>query len=234
VTEGRTDPLPGTPIVVMGLMGSGKTTVASRLATHWDRPLRDSDQDLRTLRGVTAAQLVDEHGREALHAWESDHLLASLEDPRAVVAAAASAVEDPRCRVGLSHAAVVWLDVALDELTARQASGGHRPVYDRDLTRMLSDMDARRRPLFHQVADVVVRIPEPGSPAPPADADAVRDRQTEIDSVVARVVTGLERLPHPHGQLPARGPVTPESTRQATRPDRSDAPGGDPRQEQRR
>lgn len=158
------DPCPGTPVVVLGLMGAGKTTLAVQLAARWGRVLRDSDADLLARTGRTAAELAAAEGAVGLHAREADLLLEALaERPAPVVAAAASTVEVPACREALAAARVVWLDVPVEVLVSRQATGGHRPVYDPDLRAMLERMDAVRRPLFTRVADVVL---------PAADAEA--------------------------------------------------------------
>ena len=216
--DGRTgpaaDPLPRCPVVVVGLMGSGKTTVASRLAGRWGRPFRDSDADLLAETGSTAAELARREGADRLHALEADHLLRALDEdrdeeghadeghggddrgdlvPRPVVAAAASVVEDERCRAALGPAAVVWLDADPAELARRQADGGHRPAYDEDLGRMLRDMDARRRPLFTAVADLVVlsRAAAPGE-----------DPGRWIEALVDEAAAGLAGLARPGGTGP--------------------------------
>lgn len=167
------DPLPGVPVVVLGLMGAGKTTVARTLAERWHRPLRDSDLDLQARFGRTAAELAARSGAEGLHALEAEHLFESLAStPTPVIAAAASVVERADCRTALQRAAVVWLDPPLEDLIARQSSPDrHRPVYHPDLRVMLTAMDAVRRPLFRQVADVTLR--PTGVQSPLASAVAI-------------------------------------------------------------
>lgn len=175
------DPLPGRPVVVMGLMGAGKTTVASRLAARWGRALRDSDADLQAQTGKLARELAGELGADGLHDLEARQLIDALQQqPVPVVAAAASTVERDDCQAALTAPAVlvVWLDAPVDELVARQAIGGHRPVYNPDLHAMLADMDRVRRPLFEKVADVVVHLT-------PVDQDADEaQRQAGIEHLV--------------------------------------------------
>lgn len=162
--RGRDAPLDGRQVVVVGLMGSGKTTVASFLAARLGRPLRDSDTDLRARLGRTAGRLAAEQGRGRLHAWEASHLIEALAGESCVIAAAASTIEDVSCRAALAQAVVVWLDVDPRVLVERHGTGGHRPVYDTDLLRSLRDMDARRRRSYERVADVIVRVGVPPLP----------------------------------------------------------------------
>ncbi len=182
--------VPDLPVVVMGLMGAGKTTVASRLAQRWGRRLRDSDVDLEARFGRTAKDLAAERGKDGLHDLEVEVLLDALaEGGEVVVAAAASTVEREPARAALAPAVVVWLDAPPHVLVARQHVGGHRPQFAADLTTMLEDMDRVRRPLFEELADVTVHLPDR---APDLDDDA---RERSIEALVAPVETAVLALP---------------------------------------
>ncbi|MFN8076395.1 MAG: shikimate kinase [Kineosporiaceae bacterium] len=194
------DPLPGVPVVVLGLMGAGKTTLASRLAQRWGRPLRDSDADLRAQTGATAAELAEREGKDGLHAREAEHLLTSLQGTLSVVAAAASTVERPACLQALAAPFVIWLEADPRRLAARQGTGSHRPRYESDVTHMLVEMDRRRRPLFLQISDLVVHL---GSVRAEPD-DAVRERQKQaLADAVAEQVARLAAEPGGRGELDA-------------------------------
>jgi shikimate kinase len=150
------------PLVLVGLMGSGKTSVARRLAAALGRGLRDSDADLEAEFGDTAAAQVAEEGRRVLHGRERRHLLDALvEQPPPVIAAAASVVDDASCRGALAPAFVVWLDAPPYVLAERMRHGDHRPHYEPDLNRMLSNQYDRRAPGFREVADLIVDVSEP-------------------------------------------------------------------------
>ncbi|HEY8453387.1 MAG: shikimate kinase [Micromonosporaceae bacterium] len=147
------------PVVLVGLMGAGKTTVATRVATALGRPLRDSDEDLARWYGQTAAGYARRHGIRALHAAEARQLREALADrPPPVIAPAASVVEDPACRAALAGAFVVWLDAPPEVLAGRAATGTHRPVPGADPVALLADQHARRARWFAEVADLTVDV----------------------------------------------------------------------------
>ena len=145
------------PVVVLGLMGSGKTTAASRLAAELGVALRDSDVDIEAAHGRTAGVIAREDGADALHALEARQLLDALaERPPVVVAAAASTIEDDACRAALAAPGVtaVWLDAPDEVLGRRWSSGPHRPRFGPDVLAMLDEQGRRRRPRFAAVADL--------------------------------------------------------------------------------
>jgi len=143
------------PVVVLGLMGAGKSSVARLMAAELGRAVRDSDRDIEAAHGRTASELQQADGTEFLHALEALHLLDSLAArPPAVVAAAASTVEVPDCRAALRSGFVVWLDADPAVLAARFDAGPHRPRYGVDQLVVLRDQDRARRPLFEAVADL--------------------------------------------------------------------------------
>jgi len=145
------------PIVLLGLMGTGKTSVGALLAERLERPLRDSDADLFAAHGHSAAELNVLHGADYLHDLEARHLLDALDAP-SVICAAASVVERADCRSALDAAFVVWLDAPVDVLVARFHSAPHRPRFQADIAAMLTEQAARRRPLFAAVADLVIDV----------------------------------------------------------------------------
>ncbi len=116
-------------IVLVGLMGSGKTTVGRLLAARLDRPFVDCDVGLERSTGRTAREIAEADGVAALLALEAQVLLDALVRPEpAVIAAAASVVDDERCRRALRSPGivVVRLKARPDTLAARHAAGSHR------------------------------------------------------------------------------------------------------------
>jgi shikimate kinase len=149
------------PIVLVGLMGSGKTSVGTRLAAALGREFRDSDQELEEKYELSAAEQVARFGTEVLHDREAQVLREALAElPPVVAAAAASVVDDPDSRSALAgaRAFVVWLDAPPHLLAGRIGSSDHRPHYHPDPQIMLQQQYERRAHLFREIADLTVDV----------------------------------------------------------------------------
>ena len=146
-------------IVIVGLMGSGKTTVGAAVAAALGRPHRDSDADLLAATGRTARELAVDIGIVPLHGLELQHLVDALAEPDpVVVSAAASTIDEPAGRAALADPAVtvVWLQVHPEAAVARHAPDDHRP-----LPEALEIQAQRRDPLFAELADLAVDARRP-------------------------------------------------------------------------
>ncbi len=175
-------------VVVMGLMGAGKSTVGSGVAAHLGWAFRDSDLDIEAETGHTVRELGATEGVPAMHELEAQQLLDALDDPTpSVIGAAASTVdvEDCRRRLGGPGVLVLWLRARPATLAARFASSPHRPSYGPDPAAFLADQAAHRDPLFESLHPVIV------------DVDSVGP-----DEAVAAAVTALARAGLP---IPASG-----------------------------
>ncbi len=150
-------PRGGPHIVVLGLMGAGKSTVASALSARLHQPWRDSDADIETLMGRTGREIAADPnlGVERLHDLEEAVLLGSLaRDEPSVISAAGSVVESSVCLLALHRrATVMWLNAAADVLRDRMAAGHHRRSYGPG---ELEALIKRRTPMFQSVATIVL------------------------------------------------------------------------------
>ena len=142
-------------MVLVGLMGAGKTTIGTRLAALLGRGFMDGDALLEAATGRTAAALRNEEGIDALHRAESRVLLGALEsDTATVIAAAAAVVDDPACRAALRApgVAVIWLRAEPAVLGQRLAGSGgevtHRPACGEDPVAFLAAQARRRASRF--------------------------------------------------------------------------------------
>lgn len=154
----------GTPrhIVVVGLMGAGKSQVGRRLAARLGRPWRDSDRDIEARTGMTVRELRDRDGVDSMHALEAQHLLDALADPEpSVISAAASTVEVPESREALRapEVGVVWLRASPEILARRFASADkHRPEFGDSPLSFLREQAARRNPLFASLDPIIIDV----------------------------------------------------------------------------
>jgi shikimate kinase len=144
---------------MVGLMGSGKTTIGRLVAGALGVEFCDNDRALMDRVGMTAAELADREGTAALHDAELDTLLQLLEAAApSVIAAAASTVESPLgLRALEQHAFVAWLHAGEETLAARARRSTHRPL-DRDVPAQLAEHAATRTPLYGSIADVAVDV----------------------------------------------------------------------------
>lgn len=140
------------PIVVIGLMGSGKTTAGHLIADALGLPFSDSDPFLRARYGGSAAEIAAAEGADILHAREAEHVLEELAGERKVIAAAASTLESPVVREAMGGAVVIWLDASDDILAERMRSSDHRPDFSP------TAMRARRGHFFQEVSDLTYDV----------------------------------------------------------------------------
>ena len=194
-------------IVLVGLSGSGKSTVAAALAERLGRPLIDLDADIERAEGEPPARLILDRGEAAFRALEAAAVARACGVDGAVIATGGGAVIDPLNRWALWHAGfVAWLD-APDEVLLGRLERHHerRPMLDGNaLERMLALRATRAR--FYRAADM--RIDSSGAAGDVTRAviaavavgrrgsrrllDAAVRRDHRMGPDVARVVLGYE------------------------------------------
>ena len=148
-------------LVLIGMMGTGKTTVGQIVAERLHRPFLDSDEEIEARTGHTVREIFEQHGEAAFRTLETEVLEEALAAPeRAVIAAAGGVVLSERNRRALQQAAarVVWLCADPASLVERVQRGGHRPLLDGDPAGTLQRMWDERHELYRSVADVVVAV----------------------------------------------------------------------------
>src|SRR5436309_1602696 len=108
------------PVVLVGLMGVGKSTVGRRLAKRLGLPFVDSDSAIEDAAGYTAAEGFERYGEQDFRDGER-RLVARLMDGEVrVIATGGGAYIDPRTRQLLNERAItVWLDAPVDILAER-------------------------------------------------------------------------------------------------------------------
>ena len=168
-----------THLVLVGLMGTGKTTTGRILAARLGWPLRDSDVEIEALTGRSVRELRDKLGTDAMHDLEARALLRALADAGPdVVGAAASVVDREDCLEALrgDGVAVAWLTVSPEVGAKRFSSSTHRPWYGEDPATFLARQAREREPAFRSLNPVAVSTDDC---EPDAVADAILARLRE-------------------------------------------------------
>ncbi|HEY3943374.1 MAG TPA: shikimate kinase [Acidimicrobiales bacterium] len=154
-------------LLLVGMMGSGKTTVGRALARQLGWEYVDSDAQVEAATGHSVAELFALGGEAAFRDAEA----AVVRDAVAgrapvVVAVAGGAVLRPDTRSLLRSAGtVVWLRARPDTLARRLGDGRDRPLLGDDPPAAIRRLDAERRPVYAALAQVVIDVDELDAPA---------------------------------------------------------------------
>ncbi|HQT46249.1 MAG: 3-dehydroquinate synthase [Acidocella sp. 20-63-7] len=151
-------------IVLVGLMGAGKTAIGKRLAAQLGLPFFDADQEIERAAGITIAEIFAKHGETYFRAGEKRVIQRLLSNGRIVLATGGGAFMDPETRANIRERAIsVWLRCSLPILLQRVQGRTHRPLLNvGDPAEILQRLLNERGPLYAQ-ADITVE----GSEDPP-------------------------------------------------------------------
>jgi shikimate kinase len=150
--------------VLVGPPGAGKTTVGELLAARLGVTLRDTDADIEAALGMSVADIFIEKGEDAFRAAERAAVAAALAEHPGVLALGGGAVIDPASRAALGGHTVVYLEVDVSDAARRVGLARDRPLLIEAPRARLAALLRERRPLYKEVAAVVVdtsgRTPE--------------------------------------------------------------------------
>lgn len=165
-------------IVLVGLMGVGKTTVGRRLANILGLPFVDADHEIEQAAGCTISEIFARFGESAFRDGERRVIARLLEGPRRVLATGGGAFMDPRTRAAIRERGIsVWLKADLDLLMDRVGRKGHRPLlHTSDPRATMEKLMAERYPIYAE-ADLTVESREgPHDRVVKAVVQALRER----------------------------------------------------------
>ena len=151
------DTLAGRSIVLVGLMGAGKTSIGRRLAARLGLPFRDADAEIEAAAGCTIPELFSRYGEQAFRDGERRVIRRLLAGDPLVLAFGGGAFMDPETRAVVREEAVsVWLRCALPMLLRRVAGRSHRPLlHGGDPAEIMQRLMDQRYPVYAE-ADVIV------------------------------------------------------------------------------
>ncbi len=135
------------PIVLVGLMGAGKSTVGKRLARRLGLPFIDSDSAIEDAAGFSAAEVFERFGEADFRDGERRLVARLVNGEVGVIATGGGAFVDPRTRELLNTCAItIWLDAPVDILRERTSRRDTRPLLRTpDPKATLARLDEERR-----------------------------------------------------------------------------------------
>lgn len=148
-------------LVLVGMMGAGKTSVGRRLAGILGVPFRDADVEIESAAGCTINEIFERFGEPAFRSGERKVIARLLTDPPHVLAAGGGAFIDEETRQRIKERAVsIWLRAPLDLLIQRVLRKDTRPLLrNTDSKATLERLLREREPIYAE-ADIVIESDE--------------------------------------------------------------------------
>jgi shikimate kinase len=143
-------PCPDRSIVLVGLMGAGKSTVGRRLAKRLALPFVDSDEEIERAADHEIGEIFDRFGEASFRDGERRVIRRLVEGPRKVLATGGGAFLDPATRALILKTCIaVWLDADADVLAERVARRPSRPLLQgKDPLPVLRRLAEARNPVY--------------------------------------------------------------------------------------
>lgn len=167
----------GRSLVLVGLMGSGKTTIGKRLAARLNWPFVDADAEIEAAAKMSIAEIFAKFGEAHFRDGERRVIRRLMQGRRKVIATGGGAfVDDSTRALMLAKGTVIWLDAEIETLVARVAKRNHRPLLvGHDPETVLRELTAIRNPLYAQAPIHVLSTNGP--------------HDETVDSILARLET---------------------------------------------
>ncbi|MEL6379422.1 MAG: shikimate kinase [Pseudomonadota bacterium] len=146
------------PVVLVGMMGVGKTTIGRRLAPLIDLPFHDADEAVEEAAGMKVADFFQTHGETAFRDGEARVIKRLLDGPPLVLATGGGAVLHPQTRAHLSGLALtIWLRAPIPIIVDRATRRPTRPLLKTgDPTQTITKLLAERSPYYEEAASLSV------------------------------------------------------------------------------
>lgn len=162
---------PDRTLVLVGLMGAGKSCIGKRLAQRLGLPFVDADSEIETAAGCSIEEIFKRHGEAHFRDGERRVIQRLLEQPVMVLATGGGAFMDPRTREAIrARGRSIWLKADLELLVKRTARKSNRPLLKQgDPRAILARLIEQRYPVYAE-ADVTVHSDDS---APEAAVDRI-------------------------------------------------------------
>ena len=145
------------PLVLVGMMGAGKSAIGRRLSTSLDIEFVDADDEIESAAGCSIPDIFEHHGEQAFRDGERRVILRLLDGPLKVVATGGGAFMNEETRAAIrEHAHSIWLRADFDTLWRRVSRRNNRPMlHTADPQATLRDLIEKRYPVYSE-ADITV------------------------------------------------------------------------------
>lgn len=167
-------------ILLVGLMGSGKTSVGKRLAKKLNLPFVDGDQEIEKAAGLSLVDVLKCFGEEEYRAGEKRVMKRLLQGSPCVLASGGgSFVADQTRALAKLHAITIWLKADIDVLYNRTAGRKHRPFLEGDDSHLKNKLEkyiSEEYPYYSE-ADIVVET-----------------KEEQVDNTVQRVIDAINQF----------------------------------------
>ena len=165
-------------IVLVGLMGAGKSSVGRRLAHALGLPFRDADEEVERAAGRSVAEIFAEMGEAAFRDGERRVIARLLDEPPHVLATGGGAFMNAETRKLIASKAVsVWLQADIDVLVRRVGRKGGRPLLEgKDPREALAALAKVREPIYAEADITIDSVEGPHSATVQAVIDALHAR----------------------------------------------------------
>jgi shikimate kinase len=165
-------------IVLVGLMGAGKSTVGRRLARRLRLPFADSDEEIERAADHSIPEIFDRFGEANFRDGERRVIARLIEGPPKVIATGGGAfMNDETRRLILDRCIAIWLDADIETLAERVARRDHRPLLkDKDPAAVLRQLAEVRNPVYAHAHLRIRSDPSPHERTVETILDALRER----------------------------------------------------------
>ena len=144
--------LGGRSIVLVGMMGAGKSSIGRRLASRLGIPFVDADTEIVSAAGMTIPEIFEKHGEPYFRAGEARVIARLLDNGPQVLATGGGSIMDPQTRALIGQKGIsIWLKADVDVLLKRTKRRNDRPLVEK-----IKDLLPVREPIYAQ-ADIIIQ-----------------------------------------------------------------------------
>lgn len=145
------------PIILIGMMGSGKTTVGKQLATQLKLSWVDTDQYIENLENQSISKLFQLKGESYFRECETKALQQTLKKYEIISTGGGMILKSENQELLKKDAFVIYLETQLSTLVSRLDTSNRPLLQHEDLTTKLSSLIKQRQALYQECADVIIQ-----------------------------------------------------------------------------